>query len=363
MVLGSALRSGSPSHAYLFHGPPGTGKRAAARALAAELLAEGSPDPDNARLRVAARLPPRPHLGGAERRPRDARGRRRGAGRGGGHAHAVRVAQARLRARARRPDERRGGEPDAEDARGAAALRAPDPADERARARARDGGVALPARALRPAVGRAAHRRAPRRTASSPSARRACARLALGNGERARYLASAEGDALRSEVEALVRHALAGEEARRGRAVAGAARARGGAPRWPPRRPPPRSAPRGSSSSRRAASAVRSSASSRRRRSAKGGVPAPRCSTWRSTWPRCRSVTSSASPRAPTTPCSPATACAALAAEARSRDPRRLRTAAERCEETRESLEVNVSEDLALQALTFRLRRLVGSGS
>ena len=41
MVLGSALRSGSPSHAYLFHGPPGTGKRAAARALAAELLAEG----------------------------------------------------------------------------------------------------------------------------------------------------------------------------------------------------------------------------------------------------------------------------------------------------------------------------------
>ena len=53
----------------------------------------------------------------------------------------------------------------------------------------------------------------------------------------------------------------------------------------------------------------------------------------------------------------------ALAAEARSRDPRRLRTAAERCEETREALELNVSEDLALQALTFRLRRLVGSGS
>ncbi len=54
---------------------------------------------------------------------------------------------------------------------------------------------------------------------------------------------------------------------------------------------------------------------------------------------------------------------ATLAAEARSRDPRRLRTAAERCEEARDALEVNVSEDLALQALTFRLRRLVGSGS
>jgi DNA polymerase-3 subunit delta' len=41
-----------PSHAYLFHGPGGAGKRAAARAVAAELLKTGSSDPDNARLRV-----------------------------------------------------------------------------------------------------------------------------------------------------------------------------------------------------------------------------------------------------------------------------------------------------------------------
>ena len=53
LVLGSAVESGAPSHAYLFHGPPGTGKRTAARALAAELLAEGDPDPDSVRLRVA----------------------------------------------------------------------------------------------------------------------------------------------------------------------------------------------------------------------------------------------------------------------------------------------------------------------
>lgn len=43
---------GSPSHAYLFHGPAGAGKASAARAFAAELLAEGSPDPESARART-----------------------------------------------------------------------------------------------------------------------------------------------------------------------------------------------------------------------------------------------------------------------------------------------------------------------
>src|SRR3954465_4789589 len=52
MVLSTALASGEPSHAYLFHGPAGTGKRTVARAFAAELLAEGSPDPDEVRTRV-----------------------------------------------------------------------------------------------------------------------------------------------------------------------------------------------------------------------------------------------------------------------------------------------------------------------
>jgi DNA polymerase-3 subunit delta' len=43
-VLGSALSGGSLSHAYLLAGPAGSGKRAAARAFAAELLADGSPE-------------------------------------------------------------------------------------------------------------------------------------------------------------------------------------------------------------------------------------------------------------------------------------------------------------------------------
>jgi len=52
-VLAPALRDGErASHAYLFHGPPGAGKRAAARAVAAALLADGSADPDGARARA-----------------------------------------------------------------------------------------------------------------------------------------------------------------------------------------------------------------------------------------------------------------------------------------------------------------------
>jgi DNA polymerase III subunit delta' len=52
-VLGAALAEGGrPAHAYLLHGPAGTGKRAAARAFAAELLSQGARDPENARTRV-----------------------------------------------------------------------------------------------------------------------------------------------------------------------------------------------------------------------------------------------------------------------------------------------------------------------
>jgi len=49
---------GAPSHAYLFHGPAGAGKREAARAFAAELLAEGASDPVNARRRVVEGVHP-----------------------------------------------------------------------------------------------------------------------------------------------------------------------------------------------------------------------------------------------------------------------------------------------------------------
>jgi DNA polymerase-3 subunit delta' len=51
-ILEPALPPGSPSHAYLFHGPAGTGKRAVARAFAAALIAEGAGDESSATARV-----------------------------------------------------------------------------------------------------------------------------------------------------------------------------------------------------------------------------------------------------------------------------------------------------------------------
>src|SRR5947209_14528620 len=52
-VLAPALAPGGrASHAYLFHGPGGAGKRSAARAMAALLLQRGSADPHSARERV-----------------------------------------------------------------------------------------------------------------------------------------------------------------------------------------------------------------------------------------------------------------------------------------------------------------------
>jgi DNA polymerase III subunit delta' len=58
VALSAALAAG-PSHAYLFRGPRGAGKRSAARTFAAEILATGADDPDDARRR--ALLDPSPH--------------------------------------------------------------------------------------------------------------------------------------------------------------------------------------------------------------------------------------------------------------------------------------------------------------
>lgn len=52
VLLGALAPGGQPSHAYLFHGPAGSGKREAATEFAAALLSAGSSDPSNAADRV-----------------------------------------------------------------------------------------------------------------------------------------------------------------------------------------------------------------------------------------------------------------------------------------------------------------------
>jgi DNA polymerase III subunit delta' len=59
-ALAAALAA--PVHAYLLAGPPGSGKRGAARAFAAELLAQDAPDADDARRRALAAPSPHPDL-------------------------------------------------------------------------------------------------------------------------------------------------------------------------------------------------------------------------------------------------------------------------------------------------------------
>ncbi len=58
LALLAALEAG-PTHAYLLRGPRGAGKRAAARAFAAEIIAAEAADPEEARRRVL--LDPSPH--------------------------------------------------------------------------------------------------------------------------------------------------------------------------------------------------------------------------------------------------------------------------------------------------------------
>jgi len=69
VALTAALATG-PSHAYLFRGPRGAGKSPIARAFAAEILAAEVADPDDARRRVL--IDPSPHPDLVWLRPRGA---------------------------------------------------------------------------------------------------------------------------------------------------------------------------------------------------------------------------------------------------------------------------------------------------
>jgi DNA polymerase-3 subunit delta' len=358
IVLSSALASG-PSHAYLFHGPAGTGKRTVARAFAAELLVEGEDDPDDVHLRVEHGT--HPDLTWV--RPSG--------------AHQMRVEDVNepvIAAATRTPFEA---------SRRVFVLERVDTLNDQAANRMLKTLEEPPAFVhlilLTDALGRVMETVVSRcqlvRFEPLPAARiaaaleaegvpaeraRACARLALGNAARARYLASTAGEELRGNVEHVVASALAGgrgeepwrpllERAEQRRLEAEDAAAAERAERL-------ELEPKGRE--RRAIERELEEAAKRDGRRARTEVLDLALSL---TGLAFRDLVCLAED-------APEAVLAgdrsdSLAEQARGRDPRRLREAAERCEDVRQALELNVMEDLALAALGFRLTALVGAPS
>jgi DNA polymerase-3 subunit delta' len=208
-VLGAALRD-RPSHAYLFHGPAGSGKREAAREFAAELLSREAPDAENARARALAGA--HPDLTWVA--PSGAHIMLRGD-----------VDQSVVAAASHTPFEATWrvfvlervdtmDDPAAntllktlEEPPGYVVLilLTDRPTQVLPTITSRCQGVRFDA----PPPGRLAERLESRGIA--PATARACARLSLGDGERARALALGDGPALRARAEAFARAALNGE--------------------------------------------------------------------------------------------------------------------------------------------------------
>ena len=362
MVLGGGLASGSPSHAYLFHGPSGSGKRTAARALAAELLAEGDPDQQSVRRRVQAGS--HPDLTWV--RPTG--------------AHVMRVDDVEypvIAAATRTPFEssrrvfvleRADTMNDEVANRMLKTLEEPAPFVHIVLLTDAIGGMLDtvisrcqlvrfdPLPAERVAVGLEADGVDPARAA-------ACARLGLGDASRARFLAGEEGTALRRDVGVLVNATLAGaergpsaEEPWRGiltRAEARRAEVEAelevrGAERF-------EMLPKGRE--RRAVERELEESRTRDARRARTEVLELGIELTALTFRDLACLAEGV----PEAVLATDQAGEEVVATARARDPRRLREAVERCEETRQSLELNVTEELALSALFLRLERLVGS--
>ncbi|HEX2070031.1 MAG TPA: hypothetical protein VHF90_00070 [Thermoleophilaceae bacterium] len=359
MTLSAAL-AGDASHAYLFHGPAGVGKRSVARAFAAELLAAGSPDPDNARHRV---------LDGAH--PDLTWVRPTG-------AHVMRtddVADPVVSAATRTPFEsekrvfvleRVDTMNDEVANRLLKTLEEPAPFVHLILLTDSLGQV-IPTVVSRCQLVRfdplAAPQIAEALIAEGVAAERAeaCARLALGNGARARFLASEEGEALLADVDRMVAAALAGgsrhasePEAWRG-LLDRAEERRLAAEERVAAEAAARLASEPKGRDRSAIEKQFDDAAKRDGRRARTelldlGLTLAAL-RFRDLVCMAEGAEDAALDRA---------GAGALAAgpEIAAAD---LRAAAERCEDVRMSLELNVTEDLALEALGFRLARLVGA--
>ena len=359
MALAGALGAAGASHAYLFHGPPGSGKRTAARALAAELLAAGATDPENVRRRVAAGT--HPDLTWV--RPTG--------------AHVMRVSDVE------EPVVAAAGRTPFEAERRVFVLERVDTMNDEVANRLLKTLEEPPAfvhlvlltdalgRVLETVVSRCQSVRFDRLPAErvarlleadgvTPPRAAACARLALGNVARARELAGAEGDGLRDDVERLVsavlgvagdagadepwRPLLARADARRAAAEARVKDEADARLEWEPK-----------GRDRRALERDFEEAGKRDGRRARTEVLDLGLTLAALTFRDLACLEEGVEEAVLATDRAPA-----LAARAPGRDPRRLRDAVERCEETRLSLELNPTEELALSALVFRLEGLVG---
>jgi DNA polymerase-3 subunit delta' len=357
LVLGAALAD-KPSHAYLFHGPAGTGKAAAARAFAAELLAAGEADPDAARLRVMHGA--HPDLTWVEP----------------SGVHVMRVE-------------------DIEEPVVAAATHTPFESSRRVFVLERvDTMNDEVANRLLKTLEEPAHfvhlilltdqlgqvietvvsrcqlvrfdplpreRIVERLEAKgvAPAQADAAARLALGDGRRAEFLAADEGKALRADVEAMVRAALADADgaAEPWRALLERAEeAREQAEAQIAERKAKRMELEPKDRERRALEKEFDETAKRAGRRARTHVLELGLELATLTFRDLVCVAEGAREAVLATD-----RIDTLASAAQARDPRRLRQAAELCEDTRQSLQLNVQEDLALTSLSLRLRRLVGS--
>jgi DNA polymerase-3 subunit delta' len=356
-VLSKALASGGePSHAYLFHGPGGAGKRSVTRALCAELLAAGSPEPDSARARALAGVHPDltwvvpsgaheilvsdvdgPVIAAASKRPFESNRR-------------VFVIE--------RADEL--GDEAAN--RMLKTLEEPAPFVHLILLTERLGDV-LPTIQSRcqlvrfdaPSIEQVAA--AVEQSGVPPQAALACARLSLGDATRARELASDEGAALRAAAERFARAVLAGKSGpqRPWTDILVAVRARGEATAA---ELDARQVAELEMVSRKERKRVQTEWSERirraRRRVETGALDLALqlVELWFSDL-ACREWGAGELVRH----------CdreAELAADA-GRDPARLREAIELVEDTRVRFKLNVSEELACEALAYRLERVLGA--
>jgi DNA polymerase-3 subunit delta' len=391
LVLGAALGpAGEPSHAYLFHGPAGTGKRTAARALAAELLSEGAADPAGARRRVLSGS--HPDLTWV--RPTG--------------AHVMRVGDVD------EPVVAAAGHTPFEASRRVFVLERVETMNDEVANRLLKTLEEPPpfvhlillceslGRVLDTVVSRCQLVRfdplAPERLSSALEAEgvsgpraAACGRLALGNGERARYLASEEGEELRTDVERWMFRLVEAHgpgSPLEGGAVGGPRDSADSADSAEPDDPPAaaiepwralldRAAERG----RAAEEAVREEGKARveaeppgreRRALERDFDEAARRDARRARTEVLDLGLTLATLLFRDLACLVAGAeSALLAVDRRERlahaaaggEEAALRRAAELCEEVRASLEINVTEDLALAALGFRLRRVLGDAA